>query len=278
MCSCDGATWKRRWRNAPGCPDTARRRSCAISTHPRRSRRGSTRCGPSRFSTGSRRRHRMPFRWTINVYRGCAHACTYCVRADTPILMADGRHKPISELEVGDAIYGTRVAASGHRHYVRTTVLDKWITIKPAYRLTLEGGTELILSGDHRLLSNRGWKHLLGSPRGQPDRPFLIDAQQTCGDRAACLPAAARRRLPSRISVRNHPRGRLAALVRLPACPGRAVQRLSLPTCARRRRGAEARTRVSGLDGCRHQRTRLPARRRGASRDDCDIRAGSVLV
>ena len=35
----------------------------------------------------------VPFRWTINVYRGCAHACTYCVQADTPILMADGRHQ-----------------------------------------------------------------------------------------------------------------------------------------------------------------------------------------
>ena len=123
----------------------------------------------------------MPFRWTINVYRGCTHACTYCVQADTPILMADGRHKPISELEVGDAIYGTRVAASGYRHYVRTTVLDKWITIKPAYRLTLEGGTELILSGDHRLLSNRGWKHVLGSPRGQPDRPFLTTRNRLAG-------------------------------------------------------------------------------------------------
>src|ERR1700749_2451807 len=47
----------------------------------------------------------VPFRWTINVYRGCTHACPYCVGADTPILMADGRHQPISELEVGDALY-----------------------------------------------------------------------------------------------------------------------------------------------------------------------------
>ncbi len=23
---------------------------------------------------------RMPFRWTINPYRGCSHACTYCKR------------------------------------------------------------------------------------------------------------------------------------------------------------------------------------------------------
>jgi DNA repair photolyase len=123
----------------------------------------------------------MPFRWTINVYRGCTHACRYCLEGDTPILMADGRHKPISQLDVGDAIYGTRVAGSGYRHYVRTTVLDKWITIKPAHRLTLEGGTDLILSGDHRLLSNQGWKHLIGSPRGQPDRPFLTTRNRLAG-------------------------------------------------------------------------------------------------
>jgi len=31
---------------------------------------------------------RMPFEWTINVYRGCSHSCTYCLSGDTPILMA----------------------------------------------------------------------------------------------------------------------------------------------------------------------------------------------
>jgi DNA repair photolyase len=123
----------------------------------------------------------VPFRWTINVYRGCTHSCVYCAGAETPVLMADGRHKPISELDVGDAIYGTRVAASGYRHYARTTVLDKWITVKPAYRITLEAGTELILSGDHRLLSDRGWKHVLNSPRGQPDRPFLTTDNRLAG-------------------------------------------------------------------------------------------------
>jgi DNA repair photolyase len=123
----------------------------------------------------------MPFRWTVNPYRGCTHSCVYCLGADTPVLMADGRHKPISELDVGDGIYGTRMAGSGYRHYVRTTVVDKWATVKPAYRLTLESGTDLILSGDHRLLSNRGWKHVRGSPRGQPDRPFLTTSDRLAG-------------------------------------------------------------------------------------------------
>src|SRR5260370_23251417 len=49
---------------------------------------------------------RMPFRWSINPYRGCTHACTFCVQGDTSVLMADGRHPRIADLEAGDAIYG----------------------------------------------------------------------------------------------------------------------------------------------------------------------------
>src|SRR3712207_2760934 len=37
----------------------------------------------------------VPFKWTINPYRGCSHACTYCVSGETPILLADGRTKPM---------------------------------------------------------------------------------------------------------------------------------------------------------------------------------------
>jgi DNA repair photolyase len=123
----------------------------------------------------------MPFRWTINPYRGCSHACRYCCLGTTPILTANGRHKPMSELGVGDEIYGTEVGRSGHRRYARTTVLDKWVTVKPAYRVTLEGGTELVVSGDHRFLSNRGWKHVLNGPSGERERPHLTTRSRLFG-------------------------------------------------------------------------------------------------
>src|ERR1700734_3944631 len=50
---------------------------------------------------------RMPFRWTINPYRGCQHSCVYCTSGETPILMGEGRPKPIADVRAGDEIYGT---------------------------------------------------------------------------------------------------------------------------------------------------------------------------
>ncbi len=101
----------------------------------------------------------VPFSWTINPYRGCSHACVYCLAGDTPILMADGRTKPLADVQVGDRIYGTEVRGR-YRRYVPTRVLAHWQTLKPAYRVRLDDNTGLVASADHRFLTNRGWKHV----------------------------------------------------------------------------------------------------------------------
>lgn len=114
----------------------------------------------------------LPFKYSINPYRGCSHSCTYCASGETPILMADGRLKPIAELRPGDAVYGT-VRDGAYRRYVTTGVKAHWSTVKAAHRVTLEDETELVVSGDHRFLTNRGWKHVTGSDHGHLRRPHL---------------------------------------------------------------------------------------------------------
>jgi DNA repair photolyase len=123
---------------------------------------------------------RVPFRWTINPYRGCSHACVYCTAGDTPVLMADGRTKQIAQLRVGDAIYGT-IRQGSYRRYVPTTVLAHWQTVKPAYRVTLEDGTTLVCSEDHRFLTGRGWKYVTGAEHGNARRPHLTINSELLG-------------------------------------------------------------------------------------------------
>ncbi|TDB84755.1 radical SAM protein, partial [Micromonospora fluostatini] len=123
---------------------------------------------------------RVPFQWTVNPYRGCSHACVYCLSGDTPILMADGRTKPIEAVRPGDRIYGTRRRGT-YRRYVVTTVLDAWSTVKPAYRVTLADGTSLVAGGDHRFLTERGWKYVAAGPPGNARRPRLTTSNRLLG-------------------------------------------------------------------------------------------------
>ena len=123
---------------------------------------------------------KVPFRWTINPYRGCQHACAYCAEGSTPVLMADGSTRPLASLRVGDKVYGT-VKDGSCRRYAVTTVLAHWSTVKPAHRITLEDGTRLIASGDHRFLTERGWKHVTGAEQGSARRPFLTVSNKLMG-------------------------------------------------------------------------------------------------
>lgn len=114
----------------------------------------------------------IPFDVSLNPYRGCSHGCSYCLWGDTPILMANGSHRPIESLHPGDEIYGT-VRKGNYRRFVRTKVLDHWSTFRRAYKVTLDDGTELITSAEHRFLTERGWKHVTGKQQGSEQRPHL---------------------------------------------------------------------------------------------------------
>jgi DNA repair photolyase len=101
----------------------------------------------------------LDFRWSVNPYRGCLHACSYCAAGDTEVLLANGAGCQIADLRVGDEIVGTSSDGTAYG-YVKTRVLDHWSTHKPAFRIRLSDGEELIASADHRFLSNRGWTHV----------------------------------------------------------------------------------------------------------------------
>jgi DNA repair photolyase len=122
----------------------------------------------------------MPFPWTINPYRGCAHACLYCLSGNTQVLMADGSQRPLADLRVGDRIIGTEKRDT-YRHYVTTEVLAHWSTAKAAHRVTLADGTEIVASGDHRFLTGRGWKHVIGAMSGPGQRPYLTKNDELLG-------------------------------------------------------------------------------------------------
>jgi DNA repair photolyase len=117
---------------------------------------------------------------SINPYRGCDRSCVYCLWGGTPILMADGTTKSLADLDRADEIYG--VVRRGRKlKYLKTEVLYRWETTKPAYRITLEDGTELVASGDHRFLTWRGWKFVTGTEQGRFRRPHLTTNDRLLG-------------------------------------------------------------------------------------------------
>jgi len=150
----------------------------------------------------------MPFSWTVNPYRGCSHACTYCLDPETLIMTADGRHRRLADVRVGDELMGTRVGAT-YRHYVSSTVRAVWPTRKRAYRITVADGTEIVASGDHRFLTERGWKYVTGATSGAGRRPHL-----TTGNRLQGFGLGAPRSESSYLGDPDFERGYLSGMIR----------------------------------------------------------------
>ncbi len=130
----------------------------------------------------------VPFRWTVNPYRGCSHACVYCLAGPTRVLLPDGRTRPIAELAVGDVVLGTEVV-DGVRRYVPTRVLAHWSTRRPAHALRLADGTELVTSGEHRFLTDAGWRHVTGGWCRSGRRPHLRPGSALLGPGPAADPS-----------------------------------------------------------------------------------------
>jgi DNA repair photolyase len=144
------------------------------------------------------------FDYSVNPYRGCQHACAYCLDGDTLVLMGDATTKPLRDLRVGDITYGTQKRGE-YRRYVRTQVLAHWSSLKAAYRVRLEDGTEIIASRDHRFLTARGWKYVTGAEQGPLQRPHLTTNSKLMGFGALPAPLA---------ESEDYKRGYLSGMIR----------------------------------------------------------------
>jgi len=128
----------------------------------------------------------MPFSWTVNPYRGCSHACTYCLVGSTPVLRADGGTVSMARLSVGDAVVGS-VVEDGLRRLVRTEITEHWSRTVPVVRLRLADGTEVRTGPEHRVLSTVGWRHVVREGCAGDDGVWLVPGDVLVG--AETLPA-----------------------------------------------------------------------------------------
>ena len=256
---------RRRFRVSTGsCAPSARRSSRAwCSTRSRRARR-STACPAS---------SPMPFRWTVNPYRGCAHACVYCLAGPTRVLLADGRTRPIAELRVGDVVLGTEQVDG----------------VPP---LRAHAGARALVHPQARLRrAPRGWHRARHQRRAPlPHRARVAARERRVVPRRAPPPPAARVAVARARTVRSRSSGRAGRVAlgrvppRLPLRP-RARRRARLPVGAPGAGGARSRPPPAGRspartdhrrDGARPHRPRHPARLRSRRRRSTASRACPV--
>ncbi len=84
----------------------------------------------------------------------------HCLAADTPALLADGSTRPIGALRPGDRVFGTRDG-----RYSPTVVVARSTAARPAYRVSLAGGTQVVSGAGNRLRTDLGWRAL--TPGGE---------------------------------------------------------------------------------------------------------------
>jgi DNA repair photolyase len=103
--------------------------------------------------------------------------------------MGNGTVRQLADVRVQDEIYGT-VRSGAYRRYTKTQVLAHWKVRKQAYRIMLADGTSLVAGGDHRFLTERGWKFVTGAMCGDGQRPYLTTNNELLGTGSFSHPPA----------------------------------------------------------------------------------------
>ena len=118
---------------------------------------------------------RMPFRYTINAYRGCAHACTYCFARPTHTFLGMDAGRDFERRIVVKVNAVERLAAElrdprwGGDHIAMGTNTDPYQPAEGRYRLTRGIIGELIAAGNE-------FSILTKSPMILRDLDLLADA------------------------------------------------------------------------------------------------------
>jgi DNA repair photolyase len=118
---------------------------------------------PSRSIVARNTSPDVGFAASVNPYRGCEHACIYCLAPETLVLTADLGARPIGALQAGDSLIGfdEEGASPARFRKLRTsTVLAVWRSKKPVFRIVTAGG-EVIATAEHRWLDGgafRWWR------------------------------------------------------------------------------------------------------------------------
>ena len=98
-------------------------------------------------------RSRMPFRWTINPYRGCSHACTYCFARPTHTYLdfdagRDFEREIVVKVNAPEVLRAELARPSWKREHVALgTNTDPYQWVEKRYRLLPEIWDALLESG-----------------------------------------------------------------------------------------------------------------------------------
>ena len=81
----------------------------------------------------------LSFRWSVNPYRGCMHACAYCIGGETPILLAWSAADSPRLVAQGEKL--KELLCNSATHCPRTTVLRSRESLASVFGLDASGGS-----------------------------------------------------------------------------------------------------------------------------------------
>lgn len=115
---------------------------------------------PSRTIVATNHSPDVGFDASVNPYRGCEHACSYCLAPETPILHADLSWRPLGDVRVGDTLVGfDEYPQRGGTRKLRFARVERaWASRKPTQRIVTEK-VEVVTTAEHRWLAGDGrWR------------------------------------------------------------------------------------------------------------------------